>query len=121
MTVLDAACGTGAQLQIYREAGCRVHGIDVSKAMLAVARNRLGAAAALQVADASRMPFDDGRFDLVLFSMALHEFAPATRAAALGQARRVIKRDGRILVLDYDAGPGVVPLRLAGPRRHHLR
>jgi ubiquinone/menaquinone biosynthesis C-methylase UbiE len=59
--------------------------------------------------DASRMPFRDRAFDLVLFSMALHEFDPATRARALAEARRVAKDEGRILVLDYRAEPASFP------------
>ncbi len=109
MTVLDGACGTGAHLQLYQSAGCKVHGIDLSQSMLSVARNRLGPTAPLHLADASRMPFADETFDLVLFSMALHEFAPGTRVAALEEARRVVKPEGRILVLDYDAGPASFP------------
>jgi ubiquinone/menaquinone biosynthesis C-methylase UbiE len=110
MRVLDAGCGTGAHLALYRAAGCASFGIDLSHAMLSVARNTLGRPARLCRADASRMPFPARVFDLVLFAMALHELAAPVRDAALEEARRVLRADGRILVLDYHAGPASFPL-----------
>jgi 2-polyprenyl-3-methyl-5-hydroxy-6-metoxy-1,4-benzoquinol methylase len=42
MQVLDVGCGTGLQLAGYRQAGCRVTGIDASPAMLQVAGRARG-------------------------------------------------------------------------------
>jgi ubiquinone/menaquinone biosynthesis C-methylase UbiE len=129
--VLDVGCGTGAQLELYQRAGCDVAGIENSAAMAQVARRRLGAHAALDVADASRMPYAAGSFDLVLASMMLHELDPGIRAAIMAEAARVLRPGGRMLVIDYHPGPLRVPLgylvrpfvlaaeRLAG--REHYR
>jgi ubiquinone/menaquinone biosynthesis C-methylase UbiE len=38
LSILDVGCGTGTQLALYRRAGCSLHGIDTSEAMLAVDR-----------------------------------------------------------------------------------
>jgi len=108
-TVLDVGCGTGAQLELYQRAGCTVAGIEASPAMAQVARGRLGAHAALELADASRMPYAAGTFDLVLASMMLHELHAGTRAAVVDEAARVLRPGGRMLVIDYHPGPLRVP------------
>jgi ubiquinone/menaquinone biosynthesis C-methylase UbiE len=133
--VLDVGCGTGAQLEIYLRAGCTVAGIESSPAMAQLARRRLGAHAALDLADASRMPYAPASFDLVLASMMLHELGAGTQAAILAEARRVLRPGGRLVVIDYHPGPLRFPLgplarpfilaaeRLAGRDhyRNHLR
>lgn len=103
--VLDVGCGTGAQLQLYRPLGCRLAGIDASPAMAAQAARKLGEAADIRVGDGASLPFDDAAVDLVLLSMTLHALPPAGRAGVLAEAARVLAADGRILVLDYHAGP----------------
>ena len=132
--VLDVGCGTGAQLERYQQAGCEVAGIEASPAMAQVARLRLGARAALDLADASRMPYAAASFDLVLASMMLHELSAGTRAAIVDEAARVLRPGGRLLVIDYHPGPLRIPHgyvvrpfiltaeRLAGRGhyRHHL-
>jgi ubiquinone/menaquinone biosynthesis C-methylase UbiE len=105
MQVLDVGCGTGIQLARYQQARCRVSGIDASPAMLAVARRRLGDTASLQLGDATRLPYPDQAFDLVLASTVLHELSPGARAAALGEIRRVLRPGGRVLLTDFEAGP----------------
>ncbi|HOG27807.1 MAG TPA: class I SAM-dependent methyltransferase [Vicinamibacterales bacterium] len=104
--VVDAGCGTGSHLRLYRDRGRRLAGIDLSPAMARAAARKLGSAASIQVGDASRMPYRGGCVDLVLLSMALHALPPALGGTVLAEAARVLKGNGRILVLDYHAGPG---------------
>ena len=47
--VLDVGCGTGIQLQLYQEKGCRVVGVDQSPSMIQKARERLGEKAKLDL------------------------------------------------------------------------
>jgi len=82
-----------------------VAGIEASPAMAQVARRRLGEHAALELADASRMPYPGGTFDLVLASMMLHELYADTRADILRECARVLRPGGRMLVIDYHPGP----------------
>jgi ubiquinone/menaquinone biosynthesis C-methylase UbiE len=106
MSVLDIGCGTGTHLNIYRKAGCRSFGIDLSPAMLNVAQKKVGD---LTRGDASRMPFPDESFDLVTAMLIFHEMPPALRAPVLAQARRVTKGSGRLLIIDYHRGPVRLP------------
>ncbi|MBN1811365.1 MAG: class I SAM-dependent methyltransferase [Anaerolineae bacterium] len=106
MTVLDIGCGTGTHLSLYQKAGCKTFGIDLSPAMLSVARQKLGATApaTLTLGDASRMPFPDGSFDLVTATLMFHEMPAALRSPVMGEAKRVVKKHGRFLVIDYHPG-----------------
>jgi ubiquinone/menaquinone biosynthesis C-methylase UbiE len=63
---------------VYRQARCRVPG-DSSPALLGVARRRSGDKASLRLRDATRLPYPDRAFDLVLASTVLHQM-PAGRA-----------------------------------------
>ncbi|MFJ1869474.1 class I SAM-dependent methyltransferase [Streptomyces sp. NPDC088097] len=94
--ILDAGCGAGALSAVLRDRGAVVTGIDASAGMLALARRRLGADAALQVADVSeRLPFDDGAFDDVVASLVLHyveDWGPT-----LAEMRRVLTPGGRLI------------------------
>jgi ubiquinone/menaquinone biosynthesis C-methylase UbiE len=110
MTVLDVGCGTGIHLERYQKAGCDVFGIDLSPTMLQVARKRLGENANLHMADASNMPFSDGQFDLIILTTVLHEMSRSARSAVICEAKRVLKEDGRILLIDFHPGP-IRPLK----------
>jgi len=105
MSILDVGCGTGAHLELYQRYQCNLVGLDLSPAMLEVARGRLGAAAQLDLGDAADMPYEDGRFDLVMLMLSLHEMSPGTRTAVLNEIKRVLKNDGRLLLIDYHPGP----------------
>ncbi len=103
-SVLDVGCGTGVHLEMYRRFGCRLYGIDTSSSMLEVARARLGANADLRKADATKMPYETDFFDLVLCMLTLHEMDDCVRSGVLGEIKRVVKQDGRILLIDFHAG-----------------
>ena len=95
--VLDAGCGTG-----YLAAGLRrarpdllVVGSDLSTGMLANARD--AGASPLVQADAGRLPFADGAFDLVVARGVLHHLPDV--AGALAEWRRVLAPGGAVVLL----------------------
>ncbi len=110
MAVLDVGCGTGMHLEMYQEYGCSLYGIDASPSMLEVARTRLGERAELRLADAAQMPYEDGAFDLVLCMLALHEMDESVRGLVVGEIMRVLRSDGRSLLIDFHAG-GARPVK----------
>ncbi|WP_353987160.1 class I SAM-dependent methyltransferase [Ruicaihuangia caeni] len=99
--VLDIGCGTGAATRpIARLAGesGQVVGVDVNQASLEVAASVSptdGAMIEWVEADAEHLPFDDGSFDVVVMAQTL-QFLP-DRAAALREARRVLRSGGRLV------------------------
>jgi ubiquinone/menaquinone biosynthesis C-methylase UbiE len=105
MHVLDVGCGTGTNLMLYHEAGCKVFGIDLSPAMVEVAQKKLGDRAEIRQGDASKMAYPDGLFDLVIGFLTLHEMPSQIRLAVISEMARVMKPDGRILLIDHHPGP----------------
>ena len=99
--VLEVAIGTGRNLPHY-PAGAAVTGIELSPAMLAIARQRaagLGRDADLQEGDAERLPFADASFDTVVCALSLCTIP--NPAAAIGEMNRVLVPGGRLLLLDH--------------------
>ena len=105
MSILDVGCGTGSHLELYQRYKCNLNGLDLSPSMLNVARERLGDTARLDLGDATDMPYEDNKFDLVISMLSLHEMSPETRAAVLNEIKRVLKDNGRILLIDFHPGP----------------
>ncbi len=104
---LDLGCGTGKQLALLHGSGER-WGINLSPAMLAQARQQVPGRCLR--GDVSRVPFVDGAFDLVYCQFALHEKSAQVIADLLGEAQRLLKPGGHLLVTDYSLPGGVNPL-----------
>lgn len=88
--VLEIAVGTGRNLPYYRE-DVRLTGIDLSPAMLEIARRRaqdLGREIELQVGDAQALDFPDNRFDTVVCTLGLCT-VPSDREA-IAEVKRVL-------------------------------
>jgi len=105
MKVLDLGCGTVVHIEIYRRSGCELYGIDTSPSMLGIARTRLGEDAELRLGDAAEIPFENDMFDLVVCMLVLHEMDHSARASTIVEMMRVLKPSGRILMIDFHAGP----------------
>ena len=99
--LLDVGCGTGALLRelAARGAPARLSGIDLSPAMVALARARLPAAVRLAVADAATLPFPAASFDVVVSSSSFHFWPRPQRV--LAEVRRVLAASGRLTITDW--------------------
>ena len=78
LSVLDCPCGTGRWWAVLQRRALRIHGVDLSPAMLDVATariERIGVPVEVSVGDAERLEFDDDSFDAV-FSHALTKHLP---------------------------------------------
>ena len=106
--VLDLCCGTaanGLSVAVNRPQAA-VIGVDRSKPMLRKARQK---AADLHIdnikllcRDASSTGLPDGSFDYITIGLVLHECDPAVCEAILSEAYRLLKKNGRLIVLDWD-------------------
>ena len=105
MDILDIGCGTGSHLKLYRDRKCNVSGIDLSPAMIKIAEKKLGDNADLKLVDAANTGFGDNKFDLILSSTVLHEMSPQVRSDVLKEIKRILKNDGRLLIIDFHPGP----------------
>lgn len=108
--VLDLGCGPGASAFALAEAlrpAARVTGVDLARAMVRRARAHHARsfahlAAGFLVADAARLPFPDGAFDLA----AGHSFLYLVDdpAAVLAEVRRVLAPGGGLALMEPHAG-----------------
>jgi ubiquinone/menaquinone biosynthesis C-methylase UbiE len=105
---LEVGVGTGLIFPLYGEE-LAVTGIDICEPMLARARERVADGQhpqikALEVADVHALPFADACFDSVSFPFVLTLVADPERA--LGEAARVLKAGGEILVVSHFRSEG---------------
>jgi ubiquinone/menaquinone biosynthesis C-methylase UbiE len=101
--VLEVAVGTGRNLPFY-PLGIRLVGVDLSPAMLAIARDRacrLGVDVELREADAQALPFEDAGFDTVVCTLGLSSI-PDDRAA-VAQMYRVLRPGGQVRLMGHVA------------------
>lgn len=100
-SVLDVACGTGVVARAAREVvgpSGRVVGVDLSPAMLEVARDARPDLEWMQ-GDAEDLPFAEAEFDVALCQSALFFFADPGRAVA--EMARVVVPGGVVALQTY--------------------
>src|SRR5712692_6795196 len=100
--VLEVATGPGYVAMGFAAVAREVVGVDLTEAPLAIAekpRQEQGLPnVRFQLADASRLPFADGEFDVVVCRLAFHHFAEPPRM--LGEMVRVCTPQGTVAVED---------------------
>lgn len=99
--VLEVAAGTGKNLPYYPK-GCEITAVDMSPAMLEIARARAGRfnlKIMFETMDAERLEFPDQSFDTVVSSLSTCTFPDPV--SALREMARVCRADGRILLLEH--------------------
>ncbi len=100
--LVDVGTGTGRMIELLGPGSRSAIGIDHSPEMLRVARSRLEAAGVAQVrvqaGDIYALPLADGAADTVVLHQVLHYADDAS--AVLREAARVLRADGRVLVVD---------------------
>lgn len=94
--VLDASCGAGSGLGLLMDAAHTLVGSDYSTAALTLAQQASAGRIALAAADAQRLPYAAGAFDLILSFEAIY-YLPQP-VAFLRECRRVLDVDGRLLL-----------------------
>jgi ubiquinone/menaquinone biosynthesis C-methylase UbiE len=109
--LLEVGIGTGRIALPLAAAGVRVAGIDVSRKMLEVLREKDSWIRVVR-AEAGSLPFRAAAFDAVLFSHVLHLVADAE--AAIAEGARVARPGGLLILVseDHDAGPHLEARRL---------
>jgi len=103
LVVGDLGCGTGALARALAPHVAHVHAVDGSDAMLEAARARLNGVLNVTVAAGSleALPLGDDSLDAAVLMLVLHHVAEPTRV--LREARRVLRRGGRLVIADMCA------------------
>ncbi len=110
MSVLDIGSGVGGPARFLAATyGCRITGVDLSEPFVEAARyltERTGQSkqVSFRVGSALELPFDDGRFDVVLLQHVAMNISD--RARLYREIRRVLKPLGKFATFDVVSNGG---------------
>lgn len=97
--ILEIGVGTGRNLEYYPNGAC-ITAIDLSPRMLERARARAGGhESTFLEMDVQALDFPDGSFDIVLATFVFCSVPDPV--LGLGEARRVCKQNGKLLLLEH--------------------
>ena len=113
--VLEIGVGTGANLPFYNGQVGRITAVDINPARLSGTLTRVQMvngrhSITIGAADAQQLPFADNQFDTVVSTLVFCSIPePMT---ALAEIKRVLRPDGRFLLLEHVRGLNPVAQRL---------
>lgn len=105
-SVLEIGIGSGLNLPFYTPAVTRLHGVDPSPELLAMARKkaeRLAIPVELSCRSAEQLAVDSGSIDTVVMTWVLCSIPNPLEA--LREMKRAMKPDGRLLFVEHGFSP----------------
>ncbi len=91
--ILDIGCGNARNLKPFLEKGFECYGIDSSKELIKIAKERIKEAKLTQ-ASATNLPFPNESFDYIICLAVLHHLKPKDHEKVLNEIKRVLKPEG---------------------------
>jgi ubiquinone/menaquinone biosynthesis C-methylase UbiE len=116
--VLEVGCGTGTlSLAAKRQAGLTgsVFGIDIIPGMIEVSQEKAKQAnldVTFQLGNIDDIPFPNEYFDVVMCSFMIFHMSEKVRCMGIEEIYRVLKPQGRLLVLDIALPPQPVSKKI---------
>jgi demethylmenaquinone methyltransferase / 2-methoxy-6-polyprenyl-1,4-benzoquinol methylase len=108
--ILDVATGTAdLAIKAMKIRPEKIVGIDISRNMLEIGKDKIhkkGLSEKIELiqADSENIPFQEGEFDVAMVAFGVRNFADPLRG--LNEMRRVLRKDGMILVLEFSKPKG---------------
>ena len=100
--VLEVSFGTGYLMANYAK-DYHTYGIDYSDQMIQITTGKLkekGLTASISKGKVEHLPYPNNTFDTVINTMAFTGYPNGDKA--LSEMKRVLKKDGKLLLLDFD-------------------
>lgn len=96
--LLDTCSGTGDLSKVFIKLGARVVSLDFSIEMLLIGKKKGWLINELAAGDASVLPFKNSSFDFLTIAFGIRNIPDIERF--LSESERVLKKDGRLLILE---------------------
>jgi ubiquinone/menaquinone biosynthesis C-methylase UbiE len=123
-SVLEVGCGTGEialRARAHVGASGNVMGIDPSPEMINVARRKASEAGLnidYRTGVVEAMPYPAGSFDIVFGSLMMHHLPEDLKRTGLQEIYRVLKPQGRLVIVDLARPKGVLGKILLAASMH---
>ena len=106
--MLDAGCGTGAMLGMFKrdQPDKNYTGVDLSEKMIETAKNKHLEGVCFVAGDCENLPFAEDSFDVVTCSMSFHHYPNPERFFA--SLHKVLRPGGRLVLRDMASGSGLL-------------
>ncbi|MEW6060894.1 MAG: class I SAM-dependent methyltransferase [Bacteroidota bacterium] len=106
LKILDAGCGTATLTIMMKQrlADADITGIDGDRKILQIAQEKarnVGLKINLDYGFITQLPYESQSFDCGVCSLVLHHLTTENKQKALQELFRVIKPNGRLLILDF--------------------
>ena len=117
--VLEVGCGTGTlTLAAKRQAGPtgKVFGIDIIPEMIELSQRKAAQTSedvTFQLGSIDDIPFPENQFDVVMCSFMIFHMSETMRRKGIAEIYRVLKPQGRLLVLDLALPEQALPKAIA--------
>jgi len=101
--ILEVSFGTAYLMTQYAREDLEIYGIDFNQKMLELATKKMESnniKATLSLASVEKLPFPDNTFDTVINTMAFTAYPDGDKA--MSELKRVLKQNGRLLLVDID-------------------
>jgi len=102
---LDIATGTAdLAIELHRQGGIRVTGVDISENMMAAGRAKIekaGLSRAIELAygDAEHLGFPNESFDAAMIAFGVRNFENLEKG--ISEMKRVLKKGGKVMILEF--------------------
>ncbi len=94
--LLDMGCGNGRHSKVALEQGYEVVGLDASKKLLDICRNKIDSMEWV-MGDVKELPFDDRTFERIICIAVIHHLK-SDRVSCVKEIKRVLKPRGEALI-----------------------
>ena len=103
LVTLDVGCGTGLATRMLCNEFAELHGVDSSSGMIEQAKTLSLRGVSFQLSDATGLPFETSRFDLIYSMSLFHHVPPPYRLTVFREMVRVLKPGGWIFTFEHNA------------------